>query len=75
MGQRKNTYPLTLNIANVNPPADEPKPTKFEASKSYDITVKVNGLTDITLTAKLGEWKDGGSIVFDPDNDFSNDVK
>jgi hypothetical protein len=73
--QRKNTFHLNLDIANVNPPAGEPKPAKFEASKSYDITVKVNALTVITLTAKLGEWKDGGSIVFDPENDFSNNVK
>ena len=73
--QRENTYKLNLDIAEVAPPKGEPTPTIFEASKSYDVTIQVHGLTKITLTAKLGEWKDGGSIVFDPDNDFSNDVK
>ncbi|EEX44185.1 MULTISPECIES: fimbrillin family protein [Bacteroides] len=73
--QRENTYKLNLDIAKVAPPKGEPTPTIFEASKSYDVTIQVHGLTEITLTAKLGEWKDGGSIVFDPDNDFSNDVK
>lgn len=73
--QRKNTYPLTLSIDQIKVPAGQPKPEKFEASKSYEVIVQVNGLTDITLTATLGEWENIGYAELDPDNDFSNDVK
>lgn len=35
--------------------------TKFEAGKSYQITVIVYGLEDIRISASLQAWQDGGS--------------
>lgn len=68
--QRKNTYKLTLNIGDVTPPTDQEKPTKFAASTSYDVIIMVNGVSPIELKATIGEWKDGGTIVKNPDDEL-----
>ncbi|WP_448779324.1 fimbrillin family protein [Bacteroides congonensis] len=67
---RKYTYTLPLNIKQVTPPAGVQKTDKFLASSSYNITIQVYAATDISLTAVLGEWKDGGDITLNPDDDF-----
>lgn len=68
--QRKNTYYLKLDVSDVTPPEGGVKPTKFEASTSYDVVVIVNGLMPIEIKASIGEWKNGGTIVKNPDDDF-----
>lgn len=42
--------------------------TKFEAGKSYKVTIKVYGLEKVEITAALQAWVDGGSTVIDPDD-------
>lgn len=42
--------------------------TKFEAGKSYKVTIKVYGLEKVEITAALQAWEDGGSTVIDPDD-------
>ena len=41
--------------------------TKFEAGKSYKVTIKIYGLEKVDITASLQGWEDGGNIVVDPD--------
>ena len=41
--------------------------TKFEAGKSYKVTIKIYGLEKVEITASLQGWEDGGNIVVDPD--------
>ena len=41
--------------------------TVFEAGKAYNIYINVYGPEQITITAELTEWKEGGDFVFDPD--------
>ena len=42
--------------------------TKFEAGKSYKVTIKVYGLEKVEITAALQAWEDGGSTTIDPDD-------
>ena len=42
---------------------------KFEAGKSYEITITVYGLEEIRVTATLKPWENGGSIGIDDDAD------
>lgn len=46
--------------------------SKFEASASYNVTIVVNGLQIVDITAELGEWKEGGDITVNPDDVFNN---
>ena len=41
--------------------------TVFEAGKEYKVTITIYSLEDVQITAALSEWKDGGSVVIDPD--------
>lgn len=41
--------------------------TKFEAGKSYKVTIMVYGLEDVEISASLTPWDDGGSVEIDPD--------
>lgn len=55
--------------SSVSEEGQQPKPT-FEAGKSYNVQVKVYGLTKIEVKTTLEEWKDGGNIDLDPDDQF-----
>ena len=66
-------------LANVNDADKTDKPLeqkatikmdgvkKFEAGKSYKVTITVYGLEEIEVTATLVPWADGGSIDIDDD--------
>ena len=68
--QRKNTYKLKLETKDVTPPSGQQQPTVFAASTSYDVIIIVNGLSPIELKATIGEWKEGGTIIKNPDDEF-----
>lgn len=42
---------------------------KFEKGKSYQVTVTVNELQIVEITATLVGWEDGGTIEVEPDED------
>lgn len=42
---------------------------RFEAGKSYEVTITIYGLEKIQVTATLAPWKDGGKIDIDDDKD------
>lgn len=42
---------------------------KFEANKSYIVTVKVYGLEKIVVSATLAPWEEGGNIDIDTDKE------
>lgn len=60
---------LQQNTQIVIPVAQGEDAVKFEAGKSYKVTITVYGLERIVVTATLVPWKDGGSIDIDDDRE------
>lgn len=54
-------------VVGGTPSESEEQPT-FKAGNSYNVKVMVYGLTKIEVKTTLEEWKDGGNINLDPDN-------
>lgn len=53
-----------LFIANAKD--GEGKDVTFDAGKSYDVTLKVYGLSRIEITVSLAPWEEGGKVEIDP---------
>ncbi len=74
-GEAPNTpaeeYKTKIKYSAVTQPKGETAASdgKFEAGKSYEITLVVYGLEEVAITATLQSWKDGGSFEYDPDED------
>ena len=55
----------TLNIADIIGAPEGA--AAFEAGYSYKVTIVVYGLEEVKISAELEDWKDGGSVIIDPD--------
>lgn len=44
------------------------KVTSFEQGKQYELTLTVYDLEQISVSAKVAKWTDGGDYEYDPDN-------
>ena len=43
---------------------------KFEAGKKYTVTITVYSLEEVQVSASLTEWVEGGSTLYDPDEEW-----
>lgn len=68
--QRYFIYEIPIKATDVKKEGTDAGITTFAPSSSYNISVVVYGLTDIRITAELGEWIDGGGIEVDPGDKF-----
>ena len=59
-------YDLTA-ASLTNADGDSMNATKFEAGKSYKVTIVVRGPQDVQIEATVEAWEDGGETVIDPD--------
>ncbi len=55
----------TLDIASITGAPEGA--TAFEAGYSYKVTLVIYGLEEVSVSAELEPWKDGGSTIIDPD--------
>lgn len=46
----------------------------FEAGKKYIVTITVYNLEQISVTADLAAWEDGGKTTYDPDDKYDEEI-
>lgn len=65
---KEQKLPLSLKISEVIGANGRPvAQTRFTAGYSYLITIKVQGLEEVKISAELEPWKDGGKIDINTD--------
>ncbi|MBC5603710.1 fimbrillin family protein [Bacteroides difficilis] len=69
--QQTETYKLTLQASDVTKGEASAGITTFAPSTSYNVTIAVYSVEKIELKAELGEWIEGGDIVINPDDTFT----
>lgn len=65
--QREYTYPLEKTKLLAKNIINGEGGTTFKRSYSYNVTITVYGVSDIVITAQLGDWTFGGDLPIDPE--------
>lgn len=61
---------LTLEASSIVDKDGKNTLTAFQAGYQYDVILTVYGPEEVKITAVLSDWKEGGSSVIDPDDEF-----
>lgn len=62
------TYPMPVTL---KPSMFKEGADAFIKGQKYIVNLTVYGLEQITLSAKLAEWGEGGQATYDPDDDYA----
>lgn len=66
LGDIVPSIPINITPAKVGA-------ASFEAGYAYTITVIIYGIEKIEITATMTPWENGGSMTFDPDEEWSKE--